>query len=74
LTRVELEFLKEARARLARLFFVMNKIDYVSEKDRREILRFVEGVLRKELKPAPVGIVGHSFGGWTALASPDVVH
>ena len=26
-----------------------------------------------QLKPAPVGIVGHSFGGWTALASPDVV-
>ena len=23
-----------------------------------------------QLKPAPVGIVGHSFGGWTALASP----
>ena len=27
-----------------------------------------------ELEPAPVGIVGHSFGGWTALASPDAVH
>jgi predicted dienelactone hydrolase len=27
-----------------------------------------------QLTPAPVGIVGHSFGGWTALASPDVVH
>ena len=27
-----------------------------------------------QLKLAPVGIVGHSFGGWTALASPDVVH
>ena len=26
-----------------------------------------------ELKSAPVGIVGHSFGGWTALASPDAV-
>jgi predicted dienelactone hydrolase len=26
------------------------------------------------LEPAPVGIVGHSFGGWTALASPDVLH
>ena len=26
-----------------------------------------------ELKPAPVGIVGHSFGGWTALACPDAV-
>src|SRR3989442_9308708 len=24
-----------------------------------------------QLKAAPVGIVGHSFGGWTALASPD---
>ena len=27
-----------------------------------------------ELTPAPVGILGHSFGGWTALASPDAVH
>jgi predicted dienelactone hydrolase len=27
-----------------------------------------------QVKPAPVGIVGHSFGGWTALAAPDVVH
>jgi predicted dienelactone hydrolase len=27
-----------------------------------------------EFKTAPVGILGHSFGGWTALASPDVVH
>jgi pimeloyl-ACP methyl ester carboxylesterase len=26
-----------------------------------------------QLKPAPVGIVGHSFGGWTELAAPDVV-
>jgi len=27
-----------------------------------------------QLTPATVGIVGHSFGGWTALAAPDVVH
>jgi predicted dienelactone hydrolase len=26
------------------------------------------------IEPAPVGIVGHSFGGWTALASPDVLN
>lgn len=25
-----------------------------------------------DLDPARVGIVGHSFGGWTALAAPDV--
>jgi predicted dienelactone hydrolase len=24
------------------------------------------------LDPARIGIVGHSFGGWTALAAPDV--
>ncbi|HEX7794740.1 MAG TPA: alpha/beta fold hydrolase, partial [Vicinamibacterales bacterium] len=28
---------------------------------------------RAKLEPAPVGIVGHSFGGWTALASLDTV-
>jgi dienelactone hydrolase len=25
------------------------------------------------LEPASIGLVGHSFGGWTALASPEVV-
>jgi dienelactone hydrolase len=39
-------------------------------------IRFLLDYLLTEaqLKLAPVGIVGHSFGGWTALASPDVVH
>lgn len=39
-------------------------------------IRFLLDYLLTEaqLKAAPVGIVGHSFGGWTALASPDVVH
>jgi dienelactone hydrolase len=39
-------------------------------------IRFLLDYLLTEaqLKVAPGGIVGHSFGGWTALASPDVVH
>jgi dienelactone hydrolase len=39
-------------------------------------IRFLLDYLLTEaqLKPAPIGIVGHSFGGWTALASPEVVH
>src|SRR5512132_826397 len=39
-------------------------------------IRFLLDYLLTEaqFKLAPVGIVGHSFGGWTALASPDVVH
>jgi predicted dienelactone hydrolase len=40
--------------------------------DIRFLLEYV--LTQAELTPAPVGIVGHSFGGWTALASPDVVH
>jgi dienelactone hydrolase len=38
-------------------------------------IRFLLDYLLTEvqLRLAPVGIVGHSFGGWTALASPDVV-
>jgi predicted dienelactone hydrolase len=39
-------------------------------------IRFLLDYLCTEahLQLAPVGIVGHSLGGWTALASPDVVH
>jgi predicted dienelactone hydrolase len=40
--------------------------------DIRFLLEYV--LTQTEQLNAPVGIVGHSFGGWTALASPDVVH
>jgi predicted dienelactone hydrolase len=39
--------------------------------DIRFLLDYV--LTEAQIKPAPVGIVGHSFGGWTALACPDVV-
>jgi predicted dienelactone hydrolase len=31
----------------------------------------IQLLLRAFPKAAPVGVVGHSFGGWTALAAPD---
>src|SRR5439155_942493 len=40
--------------------------------DIRFLLNYV--LSKAQVKPTPVGIVGHSFGGWTALAAPDVVH
>jgi predicted dienelactone hydrolase len=40
--------------------------------DIRFLLNYV--LSEAQAKPAPVGIVGHSFGGWTALAAPDAVH
>src|SRR5262245_10728540 len=38
-------------------------------------IRFLLDYVLNETRPefAPIGVVGHSFGGWTALASPDVV-
>jgi len=39
--------------------------------DIRFLLHYVLTDVR--LEPASIGIVGHSFGGWTALAAPDVV-
>jgi predicted dienelactone hydrolase len=32
----------------------------------------LDGPLTATVDPARIGIVGHSFGGWTALAAPDV--
>ena len=39
--------------------------------DIRFLLDYV--LTEAQVEPSPVGIVGHSFGGWTALAAPDVV-
>ena len=43
---------------------------------RVPVIRFLLNYVLSEaqVKPAPVGIVGHSFCGWTALAAPGVVH
>ena len=39
-----------------------------------DICFLLDHLLRSEAKldPARIGIVGHSFGGWTALAAPDI--
>ena len=39
--------------------------------DIRFLLDYV--LTEAQLRLAPVGSVGHSFGGWTALVSPDVM-
>lgn len=41
--------------------------------DVRTVLdRMLAGAARVDLDPEHVGLVGHSFGGWTVLAAPDV--
>lgn len=47
--QAELEFLKDVRQFSGKLFFLLNKIDYLSESEVRESLDFAAGVLRESL-------------------------
>ena len=49
LTEVEAEFLKEVKSRVARLFFIFNKVDYLNEKERDAALAFFRKVLVEKL-------------------------
>ena len=48
ITEVELEFLRKVRERVPRLFFVMNKIDYLSDAELEEALTFCRRILAEE--------------------------
>lgn len=49
ITETEVEFLGEVTERVPRLFFVLNKIDYLDEREREEAVGFVRSVLEREL-------------------------
>ncbi len=49
----ERAFLEDVRAEAARMFFVLNKVDYLSEKDRDEALAFTQDVLTGALGTRP---------------------
>ncbi len=48
ITEVELEFLRQVREKVPRLFFVMNKIDYLDEKELEQALSFYKRVLSEQ--------------------------
>ncbi|MFA5553670.1 MAG: dynamin family protein [Phycisphaerae bacterium] len=45
ITDVEIEFLKKVRKKVPRLFFILNKIDYLTVQEKEEILSFVRSTL-----------------------------
>ncbi|BBB32686.1 conserved hypothetical protein [Thermotomaculum hydrothermale] len=47
ITEVELDFLKKVKEKVPRLFFVLNKIDYLDEDERGEVLDFLKKNLEK---------------------------
>ena len=48
-SHAELDFLKDIKNHAHRFFFILNKIDYLSEKQLLEILNFNKAILEKEL-------------------------
>jgi len=50
LTEVEAEFLKAVNSRVARLFFIFNKVDYLSDGERKAALGFFQKVLVEKLE------------------------
>ena len=48
ITQAEVEFLKEVRPKVAHLFFLMNKVDYLRDDDRSAALEFFRKVLGEE--------------------------
>jgi predicted GTPase len=49
LTGTELEFLKEIRQHVHKIFFVVNKTDLLAEHERREVLGFITNTLRDQM-------------------------
>ena len=49
ITEVEVEFLKQVRSKVARLFFILNKVDYLSDEERRAALEFLRKVLAEQV-------------------------
>jgi len=57
ITEVEVEFLKQVRSRVPRLFFILNKVDYLDEEELRSALKFLCKVLTEQVGvPADVPV------------------
>lgn len=65
LTEVEVEFLKEVRAKVARLFFILNKVDYLNAAEQQAAHSFLKKVLREQVglaNPEPIFCVSARQG------------
>ena len=48
ITEVEVEFLAHVRAKVTRLFFILNKVDYLSRGERQAALEFLRTILQEQ--------------------------
>ncbi|MBN2224072.1 MAG: dynamin family protein [Deltaproteobacteria bacterium] len=72
ITEVEVEFLKEVKLKVSRLFFILNKSDYLSEYEKALALEFINGVLKKQVgMPAQTIFSVSAKAGLQAAESGD---
>ena len=57
ITEVEVGFLKAVKGKMARLFFVMNKIDYLTGDERDRAVEFFTKVIKEQVAPTGDGPV-----------------
>ena len=48
ITQVEIDFLKSVRARVVKLFFILNKIDYLNDGEQEAVVTFLRKVLHEQ--------------------------
>jgi GTP-binding protein EngB required for normal cell division len=49
MTEAEMDFLRNVKERVPRIFFILNKIDLLTEQELDEVDRFIRGLLTREL-------------------------
>lgn len=49
ITETEINFLKEVMTRVSKVFFILNKIDYLSPSEQQEVIEFISDVLRQKV-------------------------
>jgi GTPase SAR1 family protein len=87
ITEVEVEFLKLARQKLARLFFILNKVDYLDADERPAAVAFLQQVLREQVgftSPPPIfcasarqGLAArqdHDAAAWQRSGMAEIEH
>ena len=85
ITEVEVRFLRQVRSKVPRLFFILNKVDYLGDEDRHAALAFLERVLSEQVDvprgttifpvSARQGLAGRIDGDdhlWRASGIPEV--
>ena len=73
ITEVEVAFLKEIKNRVTRVFFVLNKVDYLTEAERETALGFYRTVLTRDagINPDTQIFTISARKGWLAKESGD---